>query len=49
ARHIHQHRPELPVVLVSGVDTEESGDGRTATLLKPFTIEELERKIRRLG
>jgi DNA-binding response OmpR family regulator len=36
----------MPVVLVSGFDFREVMAGRTATLQKPFTIEELEEAIR---
>jgi CheY-like chemotaxis protein len=49
ARHNQQHRPELPIVLMFGMDMEETDEGRTAALLKPFTIEELERTIQCLG
>lgn len=44
-RRVHAHRPETPVILVSGCDSEEILEGRTAMLLKPFTIEELNAAI----
>ncbi|MAB72178.1 MAG: hypothetical protein CMJ54_06690 [Planctomycetaceae bacterium] len=44
ACRVRESRPETPVVLVSGFDLQEAQDaieGRTAMLLKPFTITEL--------
>lgn len=45
ARRVHERRPEMPVVLMSGCDPQHDLEGRIATLLKPFTIAELNTAI----
>ena len=44
ARRVRERRPETPVGLSSGFDFQEAQDaieGRTAMLLKPFAITEI--------
>jgi CheY-like chemotaxis protein len=53
-RHLREHRPELPVIMMSGYTEEavasqfsDDGPGMTAFLQKPFLAEDLMDVLRR--
>jgi CheY-like chemotaxis protein len=55
-RHLREHRPELPVILMSGYNEQvvapqfnDSGPGITAFLQKPFLAEDLIGVLRRVA